>query len=241
MVDDASSDHGGDMAGQRCIVFGASRGIGAAYAAHLVAKGEEVLAVCRTEPPLGQWIQADLSEPSGIAAVAERVGERPLDAFLFLGGIWEAGAFTDAYDFQASPDAETRAVLSVNLVAPIELMKSLLPNLKKAGNPRAVFIGSLSGVENAGTQEVANTASKFGLRGAAEALRCLLMGQGVAVTVINPGNVETPEVMDDIATGRFPPQLPIPMADLIAAIDCALAMSPASEIRILDIAQRGFE
>ncbi|MEM6483300.1 MAG: SDR family NAD(P)-dependent oxidoreductase [Pseudomonadota bacterium] len=232
---------GTHMTGQRCIIFGASRGIGAAYAAHLSTRGDEVLSVSRTKPPLGKWIRADLAEPAGITTVSEAVGADPIDAFLFLGGIWEAGAFTDAYEFQASPDAETRAVLSVNLIAPIELIKALLPNLKRSENPRAVFIGSLSGLENSATPEVANTASKFGLRGAAEAMRCVLKGQGVAVSVINPGNVETPEVIEDIATGAFAPQVPIPMADLFAVIDCALAMSPASEIRVLDIAQRGFE
>lgn len=228
------------MSGQQCIIFGGSRGIGAAYAAHLSARAEQVSVVSRTEPPTGQWIRADLGTPAGIEAVARAVGDQRIDAFLFLGGIWEAGAFTDDYDFSLSPETETRAVLSVNLIAPIELMKVLLPNLKKSDNPRAVFIGSLSGLENSGTREVANTASKFGLRGAAEALRKVLIGQGVAVSVINPGNVETPEVIEDIATGRFEPQVPIPMSDLMTAIDCALAMSPASEIRILDIAQRGF-
>ncbi len=117
-------------------------------------------------------------------------------------------------------------------------MRRLAPVLARATNPRAVFIGSLSGIPGGASLEVANTASKFGLMGMAEALRLSLAGSGIAVTVINPGNVATPEVEADIAEGRFTQQLPIPMADLIAAIDLVLALSPATEIARLDIAQR---
>ena len=104
-----------------------------------------------------------------------------------------------------------------------------------------VAIGSLSGLENAASPEVTNTASKFGLRGAMEAMRLSLGGQGIGFTAINPGNVATEEVEADIASGAFGPQVPIPLADLVAAVDCVLAMSPATEIRQLDIGQRSRE
>ena len=220
------------------LIIGASRGIGAAVASHLSPRDIELLTVSRSPAPIGKWIEADVSTPAGIARVVEAVGERTLDALLYLGGVWEEGAFTDAYDFRASSDAETRFVLGVNLVAPIELTKLLVPNLALSANPRAVFIGSLSGLDNAASAEVANTASKFGLRGAVQAMRLALSGQGIAFTVINPDNVATAEVEADIAEGRFVEQTPIPLADLTAAVDFALAMSPASEIAEINLAQR---
>lgn len=61
---------------------------------------------------------------------------------------------------------------------------------------------------------------------------------GIAFTVINPGGVATAEVEADIAEGRTAPQTPIPLADVAAAVDCALAMSPASEIAEINLVQR---
>jgi 3-oxoacyl-[acyl-carrier protein] reductase len=222
----------------RLLVAGASRGIGAAVAAHRAARGDTILAVSRGRPPVGQWVPADLAKPEGIAAVAAAVGPDPLDALLFMGGTWEAGAFTDAFDFAASPDAETRHVLAVNLIAPIELTKALTAALRMAPNPRIVLMGSESGRDGRATAEVANTASKFGLRGAAQALRPALAGTGIGVTVINPGNVATDEVVDDIAAGRFGPQVPIPLADLAAVVDLILSLSPAADLAEVDLRQK---
>lgn len=65
---------------------------------------------------------------------------------------------------------------------------------------------------------------------------------GIASTVINLGGVATAEVEADIAEGRTAPQTPIPLADVAAAVaaavDCALAMSPASEIAEINLVQR---
>jgi len=40
------------------------------------------------------------------------LGMPPIDALLFMGGVWENNAFTDAYDFLKSSDQETRFVIS---------------------------------------------------------------------------------------------------------------------------------
>jgi 3-oxoacyl-[acyl-carrier protein] reductase len=96
------------------LVVGASRGIGASVTQHLIEQGHSVVGVSRTKPPFGEWIQADVSTHDGISMVCEAIGDRPLDGFLYLGGVWEEGAFTDAFSFENSSDAETRLVLSVN-------------------------------------------------------------------------------------------------------------------------------
>jgi 3-oxoacyl-[acyl-carrier protein] reductase len=61
---------------------------------------------------------------------------------------------------------------------------------------------------------------------------------GIGFTVVNPGNVATDEVMADIAESRFGAQVPIPLEGLGAAIDCALAMSPASTVAAINLEQR---
>ncbi|MGB0560891.1 MAG: SDR family oxidoreductase [Spirulinaceae cyanobacterium] len=223
---------------RRLLVVGASRGIGAAVAQHFVHQGDTVLSVSRSRPQVGEWIQADISTPAGIQAIARRLGEAYLDALLFMGGVWEQGAFTDDYDFFKSPDAETRFVIAVNTIAPIEITKQLTPNLAQAKSPRAIFIGSLSGLDNAATIEVANTAAKFGLRGAAQALRLALHKYRIGITVINPGNIATPEVIADIAENRFTPQVPIPLPDVISTVAWLLSLSNAVDISDINLRQQ---
>jgi 3-oxoacyl-[acyl-carrier protein] reductase len=220
------------------VLVGASRGIGAAAAAHLSPRTRRLIAVSRTPAPNGEWIQADMASDEGIAAVKSAVGDEPLQARLYLGGVWEAGAFTDTYRFQSSPARETRFVIDVNLVAPILLSQALAGNLAKAANPRIVLLGSASGKDNAASVEVANTASKFGLCGAAQSLAIALRPEGIGVTVINPDNIATAEVEDDIAAGRFGTQTPIPLADVMAALDFVLSASPACVAAEINLAQK---
>ncbi|MEM6520374.1 MAG: SDR family oxidoreductase [Cyanobacteria bacterium P01_C01_bin.70] len=223
---------------KKVVVVGASRGIGAAVAKHFAHLGEQVFAISRTPAVAGQWIQADIATPEGIAALERSLPSTAIDALLFMGGVWEKGAFTDQYDFGASPDAETRLVMAVNAIAPIEIMKRLAPRLAQSDNPRAIFMGSLTGLDHYPSVEVANTASKFALRGAIQALRLALKGQHIGLTVINPGNVATEEVLADIAEGRFAPQVAIPLTDLISAIDWVLSLSSAVDVGEINLYQR---
>jgi 3-oxoacyl-[acyl-carrier protein] reductase len=223
---------------KRILVIGASRGIGAAVAQHFAQKGNYVVSVSRNQSIAGEWIQADISTSEGIKSVADTIGESILDALLFMGGVWEDGAFTEQYNFLKSSDLETRYVIAVNTIAPIELTKQLAKNLVKSDNPRAIFIGSLSGLDNSASVEVANTASKFGLRGAVQALKLALRDYKIGVTVINPGNIATEEVLADIKEGRFSPQVPIPLADLISTIEWILTLSKTVDIGDINIQQK---
>ena len=223
---------------KQILVVGASRGIGAAVAKYFAQKGDRVFSVSRSQPVAGEWIQADISTSEGITLVADTLGESVLDAFLFMGGVWEDGAFTEQYDFFKSCDRETRYVIAVNTIAPIELTKQLTKNLLKSNNPRAIFIGSLTGLDNSASIEVANTASKFGLRGAVQALKIALSDRKIGVTVINPGNVATEEVLADIKDGRFEQQVPIPLADIISAIEWILTLSNAVDIGEINMQQK---
>jgi 3-oxoacyl-[acyl-carrier protein] reductase len=205
------------MMSKKIVIAGASRGIGAAAALHLAPTTARLLAVSRTRAVAGEWIEADLATNAGIDRVADVVGNASLDALLYLGGTWERGAFTDAYRFLDSPPDEARHIIAVNLV---------------------VLIGSLSGRDGGATPEVANTASKFGLRGAAQALALSLRPFGIGVTVINPGNLATPEVEADIAEGQFGAQVPIPMADFLRTLDLVLSLSPDAVPAEIDLAQK---
>ncbi|MEL6315635.1 MAG: SDR family NAD(P)-dependent oxidoreductase, partial [Pseudomonadota bacterium] len=63
-------------------------------------------------------------------------------------------------------------------------------------------------------------------------------GHGIGVTVVNFGNVATPEVLDDIETGLFSPQVPIPIEDLLATYDYLLQISAATVPQSIDLRQK---
>ncbi|WP_338440965.1 SDR family NAD(P)-dependent oxidoreductase [Synechococcus elongatus IITB4] len=223
------------MSFKTILVAGASCGIGLAVAEHLINQCDRLLAVSRTAAPVGEWIQADLSELAGIKTVAQAIGEDPLDALLYMGGTWETHAFTPQYDFESCSDEDIARVIAVNLVAPIRLVKALLPALRRSHNPKIIFMGALSGRDNFPAREVANSASKFGLRGVVHALREELRSQKIGVTVINPGNVGTPEVLADLAAANLTGSEAIPLSDLISILDCVLSLSRATCIKEIDV------
>jgi NAD(P)-dependent dehydrogenase (short-subunit alcohol dehydrogenase family) len=216
-------------------IIGGSRGIGEAVARHLVAKSERVLSVSRSAATYGEWIQADVSTLEGVNAVAEAASQGGLDSLLYMGGTWETNAFTSAYSFSSCSDDDITRVLNVNLLAPIRLVKALLPMLRESSNPKIIFMGALSGRDNFPSREVANSASKFGLRGVVHSLREELRPDRISVTVINPGNVGTPEVLSDLDGIGAPATEAIPLEDLLSIIDCILSLSRQTCIKEIDV------
>ncbi|MBF2029263.1 MAG: SDR family NAD(P)-dependent oxidoreductase [Oscillatoriales cyanobacterium C42_A2020_001] len=217
------------------LVAGASRGIGLAVASHLAPQCRRLLAVSRTAAPVGEWIQADLASLDGVEIAMNAIGKDVLDALLYMGGTWETNAFTNQYRFEDCSDEDIMRVIAVNLIAPIRMVKALLPALQHSNNPKIIFMGALSGRDNFPAREVANSASKFGLRGAVHALREELRPQQIGVTVINPGNVGTPEVLADLAAGGLSGGSAIPLSDLLTIIDCVLALSRATCVKEIDL------
>lgn len=220
------------------LVVGASRGIGASVAEFYSSKGDNIISVSRTPSNVGKWIEADVSKPDGIEKVLDEISEQPVDALLFMGGVWEQNAFTDEYSFERSPYSETQSVINVNQIAPIELVKGLLKNLRKADNPRAIFIGATSGLDMSDTSEVAYSASKFGLRGAVHSLRIGFKNEGIGFTVINPGFVGTDEVLEDIESGGLEELVPIPIEDIVRSVDFVLESSNSTDVGDMILTQK---
>jgi len=224
-----------DRAFQTILVAGASRGIGLAVAEHLQGRADRLVTVSRTPAPVGEWVAADLATSEGVATVVEAIGSDRLDALLYMGGTWETDAFTSRYAFETCSDADLERVIAVNLLAPIRLIQRLLPALRRSPNPKIVLMGALSGRDNFPGREVANSASKFGLRGVVHAMREELRSQQIAATIINPGNVGTPEVLADLAAAQLDGGAAIPLSDLLMIMDCVLSLSRATCLKEIDL------
>jgi 3-oxoacyl-[acyl-carrier protein] reductase len=217
------------------LVAGASRGIGLAVAEHFEFQCDRLLTISRSKAPIGEWIGADLATLAGVETVANTLGDDCLDALFYMGGTWETHAFTSQYRFEDCTDTEISQVIAVNLIAPIRLVKALLAALRRSDNPKIIFMGALSGRDNFPSREVANSASKFGLRGVVHSLREELRSQQIGATVINPGNVGTPEVLADLAAAQASSDEAIPLSDLLSVIDCILSLSRATCIKEIDM------
>jgi NAD(P)-dependent dehydrogenase (short-subunit alcohol dehydrogenase family) len=217
------------------LVIGASRGIGAAVAEYLLPRTTRLITASRSPSNIGEWVEADVSTKTGIKAINQGVGDVVLDGILYMGGTWETQAFTEEYSFEQCSDEEIENILLVNLLAPIRLVKSLLPALRKSSNPKIIFMGALSGLDNFPAREVANSASKFGLRGVVHSLREELRPDRIAVTIINPGNIGTPEVLSDLKAAGEPEENAIPLSDIISIIDCVLSLSRSTCIKEIQV------
>jgi short-subunit dehydrogenase len=187
------------------LLTGASGGIGNAIARALHSRGAELVlsgrradALDRLAGELGEHarvVAADLSDRASTDALLESAGE--LDV-LVANAALPASGWLDSF----SPEEIDRA-LDVNLRAPIHLTRALVPQLVERGAGHLVFISSMSGkVANVGGSVY--SATKFGMRGFAAALRDELRGTGVGVTVVFPGFIRDAGMFADTGV-KLPP------------------------------------
>ena len=221
----------------RFLITGASRGLGEAFARHLPESGDTVYLISRSRPSALEesggidyrWIAADLSEAFAAQTISGQISG-PLDVLLHNAGIWESEAFTERYDFEGGTEEDLQRIIQVNLTAPMQITRTLLPALRQSQNPKIILIGSVNGLENAGFPEVAYGASKWGLRGMAHTLREFLRPSQIGVTVINPGSIG--ERVRDSAGNWV---AGIPMEDVIRLVRCVIETSRRSVIKEIDM------
>jgi short-subunit dehydrogenase len=178
------------LAGARALVTGATGGIGGAIAgalhargAHVVLSGrrEELLEeLCATLGEPAEAIPADLSDRDGPARLAQAAGAVDV---LVANAALPASGRTEEF----APDAIDRA-LDVNLRAPIQLTRALLPGMLERRRGHVVLVSSLSGKVGSPRSGI-YSATKFGLRGFAAGLREDVEPSGIGVTVVFPGFV----------------------------------------------------
>jgi len=220
------------------VVIGSSRGVGAELVKHLVESGHSVYGVSRSLSINCEWIQGDISTAEGIEKISNQIGNQRIDTLIFSAGVWEEKGFMPDFSFLATKDQETRDIMSINVIAPIEITKRLVNNLSLSNNPRALYLGAMSGVEHLASDQVAYSASKFALRGAIQGLRSAIKDSSIGFTVINPGNMATEEVLLDIEEGRFNNQQPIPISDITATVDWLISLSSNVEVGDVNLSQR---
>lgn len=176
------------------LITGAGSGIGAAVTRRLLDRGDELWLLARDAGRAkelrerfggARTVVGDLAEPERLswALGQQQVPER-LDSLQHIAGIVELGGVGEL-----SARVWNRT-LAANLVAPVELTRLLLPQLRLARG-HVLFVNSGAGLR-ANPQWSAYAASKHGLKALADALRAEESENGVRVTSVYPGRTATP-------------------------------------------------
>lgn len=186
------------------LVTGASSGIGAAVAMAAAAAGARVALLARRPAPLddlaaetgGVAVPADVTDDDAVASAVEAAAVElgGLDALVNSAGMFAPGPVADT-----DPDA-WRAMFAVNVVGLLVVTKAALPYLRDGVAPTVVNVSSMSGRRVPTAAAGVYAATKHAVHAASEGLRQELAPDGIRVTTVAPGFVNTP-IADTWADG----------------------------------------
>ncbi|MDY0884094.1 SDR family NAD(P)-dependent oxidoreductase [Dongia soli] len=229
-----------NISGKRALITGGSSGIGLALAQVLAAKGAKVAISGRRPEVIAEavrYLQTGSAEIHGIiadVATAEGRAATLEQALAALGGldilVNNAGGVR-AGRLENIPEAELRAMLDVNLIAPILLTRAALPTLRRSGDAMVVSVASsiaLIGVPFYATY----AAAKAGVANFGEALRRELKGENVHVLTAYPGATDTPMM----TSNRAGPELGFSREQAAAVAD---AIAEGIETRAFEVIRGG--
>jgi uncharacterized protein len=227
-----------DLNGARVLLTGASGGIGNAIARALHARGAslaitgrraDALESLKTE--LGDRVDvlvADLADHEDVAALPGRAGT--IDVLVANAGLPGSG---ELVDFE--PQHIDRAI-DVNLRAPMQLTRALLPGMIERGRGHVVFVSSLAGKVPAAGSTV-YSATKFGLRGFGDSLHDELHATGVGATTVFPGFISGAGMFADAGV-KLPPGVGTKPAENVADAVIEGIEKNRAEIDVAPIAVR---
>jgi NAD(P)-dependent dehydrogenase (short-subunit alcohol dehydrogenase family) len=184
-----------DWQGRSVWLIGASSGIGLATAQALHAAGARVVVSARKAEllqafvdthPGAQAVVLDVSDPVAMRQAAQHIQtEQGLDVVIYCAGYYKPVRATD-YNLDEMLRHQT-----VNYVGALYMLDAVLPALLKQGFGHLSLVASVAGYRGL-PQSLAYGPTKAALIHLAEALYLDVSAQGLGVSVVNPGFVETP-------------------------------------------------
>ncbi len=224
---------------KRILVTGATSGIGRAMAVTLHGAGHRVLATGRNraaldalaaEAPGIEVLALDLSDAD---ALAGSLSGREFDVL-----VNNAGTMPRPGPFDAMDRAAIDQTLLVNLQSVLWLTRLLVPGMRARGDGHIVFTGS-SAAYAPGANFAVYAATKAAVAAFAAALRAELSADGIRVTEIVPGRVETAlyaGVLDEgIRAEMYQGAAALQPQDVADALRAVLDLPARADVTRLDI------
>ena len=202
------------------LVTGSNRGIGLELVKQLLARGERVIAACRTPSDELAALAAetanlvivdniDVAAAASAKTLAEKVDGETIDTLILNAGIFLHG------DRAADPDFDgIQTQLEVNAIGALRSAVALLPRL--APHAKVAFVSSRMGSigDNGSGNYYGYRMSKAALNMGAVSLAKDVASRGIAVTVLHPGMVKT-----DMTRGQGNVDADVAVRGLLARID----------------------
>jgi 2-hydroxycyclohexanecarboxyl-CoA dehydrogenase len=212
-----------DLKGRTAVVTGGASNIGRGITLALADAGAQVLVVdkdgeqaARTaalRPGRVRVAVCDLSDLAAVNALAERIAREEQAAMLVNNAGW-----VRSVDFADKDPQELDFELRLNLIAPLTLVRMLLPGMIERRFGRVITVASEAGRVGQ-RQQVAYSAAKAGLLGMTRSLSHEVGRYGITVNAVSPA-MTIPESSEDIGQGSMqqqrnrPPEL---MAKIVKA------------------------
>ncbi len=180
------------------LITGGSSGIGKSVATFLSEKGFIVYGTSRKpekikEKLLFELIPLDVTDSMSISNAIERVvnKEGRLDVLINNAGVGITGPIEE------TPDTEIKKAFQTNVFGPIDIIKAVLPQMRKQKSGLVINITSIAGYMGLPYRGV-YSATKGTLELLTEALRMEVKDFNIQMTNVAPGDFAT-----NIASGRY--------------------------------------
>jgi 3-oxoacyl-[acyl-carrier protein] reductase len=188
-----------NLAGKVVVVTGGTKGIGYAIAEAFVKAGASVFVCSRTRSDVEQAVERLSAVGTAAGKLCDVRVEAEVEAVLKscekrFGGIDilvnNAGIGINGKTVEDLSGDEFRGTVETNLFGVFYACHYSIPMMKARGGGYIINISSLAG-QNAHPKMAAYNASKFGLNGFSEALMQEVRHDGIKVSYICPGSVNT--------------------------------------------------
>ena len=175
----------------KVIVTGGNRGIGLQLCIQLHARGDEVIAVCRSSSQelsqLGVRVieGIDVSDGDNVTALANELDGESIDILINNAGILRSDTL-ESIDYEAMLEQ-----YRVNTLGPLRVTQALLPNLHE-GSKVAIVTSRVGSIEdNSSGNNYGYRVSKTAVNMVGMNLSHDLKAKGIAVILLHPGYVRT--------------------------------------------------
>lgn len=198
-------------------ITGSNRGLGLEFARQYAGQGWNVIATCRNPADATELqdlardnervviYQLDVTRDEQVSQVASAVGDQPIDVLLNNAGIYGnlQGQTWGTLDFE-----EGLKVFDVNSLGGLRVSQALMDNVLASQQKKIISLGGGMGTQTIGSMFGGHYFMKM-----SKAAHLIAMGtlqtefkkQGVLITMISPGRVDTQLMRDSGWTGKSIP------------------------------------